>query len=176
MTSLFPALTCLPVGPTSLDWPVNPFGRSGSTGPLLPPMLPVTDYDVCLLLLLNVLAGGRVLFKYNHRFYNALQGEMVVAPSFLKAYDVLLGILGAWSDLSSPDKGAGNLNLFTSKSFLIVTTSFACRKCMARTSFFRLFKCWLLNFVYLALFFLTMKMREDRLSAFIGTFYLKRLL
>ena len=40
MTSLFPALTCLPVGPTSLDWPVNPFGRSGSTGPLLPPDAP----------------------------------------------------------------------------------------------------------------------------------------
>ena len=40
MTSLFKEITCLPVGPTSLDWPVNPFGRSGSSGPLLPPDAP----------------------------------------------------------------------------------------------------------------------------------------
>ena len=40
MTFLFRDATCLPVGPTSLDWPVNPFGRSDSTGPLLPPDAP----------------------------------------------------------------------------------------------------------------------------------------
>ena len=62
---------------------------------------------------------------------------MVVVPFFLKVRDVLLGILRALSDLSSPDKGGGNLNLFTSRSSLIVTTSFAFRKCMARTSSFR---------------------------------------
>ena len=117
-----------------------------------------------------------MLFRHNHRFYNALLGGMVVALFFLKGCGALLGILGALSDLSSPDKGAGNLNLFTSKSSLIVTTSFAFRKCMARTSISRLFKCWLLNFVYLVLFFLTMIMREDRLSAFTGIFHLKRLL
>ena len=78
-------------------------------------MLPATDYDVWLFLLLNVLAGDRVLFKYNHRFYNVLQGGMDVAPSFQKACDVFLGIPEALSDLSSPDKGTGNLNLFNSK-------------------------------------------------------------
>ena len=86
-------------------------------------MLSATDYDVWLLL--NVLAGDRVLFKYNRRDYNALQGGLVVVPSFLKACDVLLGIPEALSDLSSPDKGTGNLNLFISQSSLIVTT-FCC--------------------------------------------------
>ena len=130
-------------------------------------MLLATDYDVWFLLLLSILDGDRALFRHNHRFYNALQGGMVVVPFFLEVCDVLLGILRALSDLSSPDKGAGNLNLFTSRSSLIVTTSLAFKK--------RLFKCWLLNFASLVLFFLTMKMLEDRLSAFIGTFHLKRL-
>ena len=39
-------------------------------------------------------------------------------PSFLKACDVLLGILGALSDLSSPGKGADNPNLLTLKKLL----------------------------------------------------------
>ena len=139
-------------------------------------MLLATDFDVWFLLLLSILDGERALFRHNHRFYNALQGGMVVDNFFLKVCDVSLGILRALSDLSSPDKGAGDLILFTSRSSLIVTTSFAFKKCMARTSSFRLSKCWLLNFAYVVPFFLTMKMREDRLSAFIGTFSLKRLL
>ena len=40
---------------------------------------------------------------------------MVVAPSFLKACDVLLEIFGALSDLSSPGKGADNPNLLALK-------------------------------------------------------------
>ena len=39
-TFLFRDATCLPVGPMSLDWPVNPFGRSDSSRPLLPPDVP----------------------------------------------------------------------------------------------------------------------------------------
>ena len=39
-TSLFGDATCLPVGPMSLDWLVNPFGRSDSSGPSLPPDAP----------------------------------------------------------------------------------------------------------------------------------------
>ena len=39
-TSLFRAVTCLPIGPMSLDWPVNHFGRSESSVPLLPPDAP----------------------------------------------------------------------------------------------------------------------------------------
>ena len=81
-------------------------------------MLLATDCGVWFLLLRNVLDGDRVLFTYTHRFYNVLQGGMVVAPSFLKACDVLLGIPRALSDLSSPDKGAWNLILSTSRSSL----------------------------------------------------------
>ena len=65
-------------------------------------MLPATDYDVWFSLHMNVLDGDRALFRHIHRFYNALQGGMVVAPFFLKACAVLLGLLGALSDLSSP--------------------------------------------------------------------------
>ena len=39
-TFLFRDATCLPVGPMSLDWPVNPCGRSDSSGPSLPPDAP----------------------------------------------------------------------------------------------------------------------------------------
>ena len=34
------ATTCGQVGPMSLDWPVNPFGRSDFSRPLLPPVVP----------------------------------------------------------------------------------------------------------------------------------------
>ena len=40
LTFLLKDATCLPAGPTSLDWPVNLFSRSDSTGPLLPPDVP----------------------------------------------------------------------------------------------------------------------------------------
>ena len=39
-TSLFGDATCLPVGPMSLDWPVNPCGRSDPSGPSLLPGAP----------------------------------------------------------------------------------------------------------------------------------------
>ena len=40
VTSLFRAVTCLPIKPMSLDWPVNPFGRSDSSRASLPPDAP----------------------------------------------------------------------------------------------------------------------------------------
>ena len=105
-TFLFRDATCLLVGPMSLDWPVNPFSRSDSSRPSLPSlMLPATDYNELLFLLLNVPAGDRVLFKYNHPYYNVLQGGMDVGPSFPKACDALLGTPGVSLDLFSQDKG-----------------------------------------------------------------------
>ena len=52
---------------------------------------------------------------------------------------------------------------------------------MERTSFFKLSRCWLRDFdslvpFYLTMIYLTMRMREDRLSAFTGAFCLKKLL
>ena len=40
---------------------------------------------------LNILAGGRMFFTHNRRYYNVLQGGMDVAPSSPKACEVLLG-------------------------------------------------------------------------------------
>ena len=39
-TFLFRDATCLQVGPTSLDWPINPFGRSDPSRSSLPPEIP----------------------------------------------------------------------------------------------------------------------------------------
>ena len=47
-TFLFRDATCLPVGPLSLDWPVNPFGRSESSRPSLPPCAPSDGLRVAL--------------------------------------------------------------------------------------------------------------------------------
>ena len=73
-------------------------------------MLPATDNNELLFQLLSVLAGDRVLFTHNRRYYNVLQGGMDVAPSFPKACDVLLGTRGALLDLFSPDKGTESPN------------------------------------------------------------------
>ena len=67
-----------------LGLPFNPFGRSDSSRPSLPPELPATDYDELPFLLLNVLAGDRVFFTHNRRYSNVLQGGMCAAPSFPK--------------------------------------------------------------------------------------------
>ena len=40
---LFRQATCLPVGPMSLEWLVDPFGRSDSSGPSLPPDVPCAE-------------------------------------------------------------------------------------------------------------------------------------
>ena len=95
-------------------------------------------------------------------FLTVLQDGMDVAPSFPKAFDVLLGTPKGLLDLSSPDKGIENSNSNIPKDTL-TPTLYVSKRCMTRTSFFRLFRCWLRDFVYLVLFFLTMKMRQDRL-------------
>ena len=122
-------------------------------------MLPATDYDVWFLLL------ERSRWR---------QGALHARPQILQRTTGWDGCGPFLSDLQT--KAQGIQTCLPQKISLIVTTSFAFRKYMARTSSFRLFKCWLLKFVYLVLFFPTMKMREDRLSAFTGAFYLKRLL
>ena len=96
--------------------------------------------------LLYALAGDRVLFKHNHRYYNVLQDGMDVVHSFPKACDVLLGTPEALLDLFSPDKGTENSNSIISKNSWTTTTSFVSRKCMERTSFFKLSRCWLRDF------------------------------
>ena len=129
-----------------------------------------------LFLLLNVLAGDKVLLQYNRSYYNVLQGGMDVGLSFLDAYDVLLGTPGALLDLFSPDKGTGNLNLLTSKS--IWTIKIIClQEGHGKDEFLQAIQVLAPQFRFFDIFaFLTMKLREDRLSAFIGTFFLMMLL
>ena len=93
-TFLFRDATFLQVGPMSLDWPVNPLGRFDSSRSSLPPDVPSGEQQ--LRAFPASLAGDRMLFKHNRRYYNVLQGGMDVAPSFPKACDVLLGTPGAW--------------------------------------------------------------------------------
>ena len=117
--------------------------------------------------LLYALSGDKVLFKHNRRYYNVLQGGMDVAPSFPKACDDYLEHPGPLLDLFSPGKGIGEFKLkISQKNSWITTTSFVSRKYMERTSFFKLSRCLLRDFDSLVHFFLIMKMREDRQSAF----------
>ena len=53
---------------------------------------------------------------------------------------------------------------------------FCSRRYMERSSISRLFKCWLHDLRFFGTFFMKTKTREDRLSAFTETFYLKKLL
>ena len=80
----FSTVTCLPVGPMSLDWPIDPFARSDLPRSSLPPEVP--SYLV-LFQLLHVPVGDRMLFKHHRRHYNVLQGGMDVALSFPKSCD-----------------------------------------------------------------------------------------
>ena len=50
------------------------------------------------------------------------------------------------------------------RSSLTATTQFVSRRCMERTSFSRLFRCWLRDLGFLLLSFLRTKTREDRLG------------
>ena len=157
------AVTCSQVGPMSLDSPVDTFARSDCSRSSLSPEVLSDDQQ-----------RGALPASTRSRWRQA-QGGMDVAPSFPKACDVLLGTPGALLDLFSPDKGIENSNSNISKNSWTTTTSLVYRKCMERTSFFKLSRCWLRDFDSMVHFFLIMKMREDRLSAFAGIFFfLKR--
>ena len=69
-----------------------------------------------------------------------------------KACDVLLRTPGASLDLFLQDKGNREFKLNDLKKTWI-TTSFVFTRCMERASFFKLFRCWLRDFVYLVVFF-----------------------
>ena len=163
ITFLFNDATCLPVGPMSLDWPVNPFGRSDSSGPSFPPDASSDGLRrVALRASERSRWKDRVFFKHNHRYYNVLQGGMDVGPSFLKACDLLLGTPGALLDLFSLGKGPRSSNSTISKNFWITTTSFVSKKYMEKTSFYKLSRTWVRDFGSLVHFFQIMKMRKDR--------------
>ena len=93
------AATCLQVGAMSLDWPVDPcarFDHSRSSLSLSLLRFPATINGETLFQLPDVPVGNRILFKHHRKYYSVLQVGMGVAPSFLKACDVLLGTPGVW--------------------------------------------------------------------------------
>ena len=137
-------------------------------------MFPATNNNEVLFQLLHALSGDRVLFKYHRRYYNVLQGGMDVAPSFPKACDVLLGTPGGLLDLFSPDKGIENSNSNISKKLLDNNNIICLQEVHGKDEFLQAFQVVAPRFRLLVPFFLTMKMREDRISAFTGTFFLFR--
>ena len=170
----FNAVTCLQVGLMSLDWHVHPFSSFDHSRSSLSPDVPSDEQQ----------RGALPASARSRWRQNALQ----VPPKILQrttGWDGCGPFLSegmrcvTWNtrglDGCSPNRTTESSNSNISRSTLTPTTSYVSRRCMARTSSFRLFRCWLLNFVYMVLLLLTMKMREDRLSAFIGTFYLTRL-
>ena len=172
-TFLFRDATCLQAGPMSLDCPVNPFGRSDSSRPSLPPDVPSGEQQRGAFPASERSRWRQDALHAQQRCYNILQGGMDVAPSFPKAYDVFLGTPGASLDLFLQDKGTESPNSIISKDSLTPTTFYVSKRCMERMSIFRLFICWLRDFCSLVLFFLVTKTREDRLSASTGIFFLK---
>ena len=163
------AVTCLRVGPMSLDCPVDPFARSDFSRSSLPPEFPSGEQHQGAF---PASTPGRMLFKHNHRYCNIPKDGMDVVLSFPKTCDVLLGTPGALLDLFSPDKGTESSNSNISKDSVTPTTFYVSKKCMGRTRIFRPFRCWLRDFDSVVPLFLVMKTREDRLSAFTGTFCL----
>ena len=168
----FKDATSLLVGPMSLDWPVNPFGRFDSSRSSLPPDVP---------------SGEQQLRAFPASIHSRWrQDALQTQPQTLQRttrWDGCGPFLSeglrciTWNTrgLVGSEKGTENSNSNISKDSWTTTTSFVSRKCMERASFFRLSRCWLRDFDSLVPFYLTMRMR-DRLSAFTGTFYLKKLL
>ena len=70
-------------------------------------------------------------------------------------------------------KEQGVQTQFSQKTLGPQPTSFVSRMCIERTSFFKLSRSGVRDFDSLVHFFLIMKMREDRLSASTGIFFLK---
>ena len=152
-TSLFGDATCFPVGSMFLDWPINPCGRSDPSGPSLP---------------LGALNGAQQRGAFPATGHSRWrQGALHAQPQILQRAtgwdgcgpfltEVLRCITWNTRGLVGSvlqDKGTENPNSNILKNSCITTTSFVFRSCMERTSFFKLFRCWLRDFDSLLLFF-----------------------
>ena len=153
VTSLFRAVTCLPIRPMSLDWNVHPFGRSDSSRASLPPDAPRD--------------GLRRVARPAPERSRWRQGT-------LQAQSQILQRTGGWDgcDFCLSE----GLRCITWNTRGLVGSVFSRqRHSESKLNYLKLFKFWLRNFVYLVPLFLLTKTRDDRLSAFIETFYLKRI-
>ena len=128
----------------SLEWLVNLLADPICPGPRFLLMSPAANNNVLLFQLLNVLAGDRVLFTHQPQILQRSTGWYGCSPF----------LTGGLRCITWEHPGPWT-----------TTISFVSRKCMERTSFFKLSRCWLRDLDSLVHFFLIMKMREDRLSA-----------
>ena len=172
LTFLLKDATCLPAGPTSLDWPVNPFSRSDSTGPLLPPDVPSGEQQRVALPASVHSRWRQDALHAQPQILQRTTGWDGCGPFLSEGLRCITWNTGASLDPFSPDKGTESPNSTISKNFWTTTTSFGSRKCMERTSFFKLSRSWVHDFDSLVPLFLIMTMREE-LSASTGLFSLK---
>ena len=118
-----------------------------------------------------------MLFKHHRRYYSVPQFGMDVALSFPKACDVLLGTPGVSLDLFFPNRRTESSNSNISRDSLAPTIFYVFQEVHGKDEYLQAIQVLAprFRFFFVPLFLIT-KTREDRLSAFIGTFYLKRLL
>ena len=147
-TSLFGDATCLPVGPMSLDWPVNPCGGSDPSGPSLPSGAPSGASQ----------RGAFPAIGSSRWRQSALQAQPQISQR-------TTGWDGCGSFLSE-----GLRCITWNTRVLVVGSVFIMTKEMQPSGY------WLRDFDYLVLFFLTIKVREGQLFAFMEILYLMRLL
>ena len=170
------AATCLQVGSMSFDWPVDPFARLDHSRSLISPEVPSDEQQRGAL-------PASTRFRWRQNTLQAPPQVLQHTTGWDGCGPFLSGGLRCitWNTRGLigsvfPNKRTECSNSNISRSSLTTTTSYVSRRCMERTSISRLFRCWLRDLGFLVLLFLKTKTREERLSAFTGTFYLKRLL
>ena len=174
-TFLFRHTTCLQVGPT-LEWPVNPFGRFDSSRSSLPPEVPSGEQQV----------GAFPVSSHSRWRQDALQAPLQILQrttgwdgcgAFLSEDlpCITWNTRGLVGSVFSRQRNR-EFKLKHLKRLLDHNNIICLQKCMEKTSFSRPYRCWLRDFDSLVLFYLTVRMREDRLSAFTETFCLRTLL
>ena len=172
----FTAVTCLQVGPMSLDWRVDLFARSDFSRSSLPPEVPSGEQQLG-----DFLASTRSRWRQD-----ALQAQPQIIQRttgwdgcghFLSRGLRCItwntrGLIGfVFSRHRNREFKLNCLKKLSDHNNIICL-----QELHVRTSISRLFRCWLRYFSSLVPLFLTMKTREDRLSAFTGTFCLRVLL
>ena len=163
-------ITCLQVGPMSLEWPVAPIARSDESSP----SSSHENTHKALFQLSHTPVGGGMHFS--HLRYNMiLQIGIHVATSPMEVCDVFLGTLGVSLGLFFLHRETESSNSNISGSSL-KTTSFVSRRYTGKKNFFRPFRCGPRGSSYSIRSFLVTRMLEDRPYASTRTFCLRMLL
>ena len=150
----------------SLEWPVNPFGRSA-------PVVPSGDRQEGALSASDRSRWRQDALQAQPQILQRTAGWDGCGPlPFRRLAMYYLERPGPCWICFLQTKGQ-RVQTQLSQKTLWTTTSFVSRKCMERTSFFQPSRCWLRDFDSLVQFILIVNMREDRLSASTGILFLK---